>query len=77
VSYSDRDEIAKLDQHLLSTSAAAEVVAVAGIAPEDVVLDIGAGAGALTATALCGRPQRIYAVEIDRRFSSRLDPLAR
>lgn len=52
-------------QHLLrSAILAAELVADAGIGPDDVVLEIGAGRGRLT-SALARTARRVVAVEID------------
>jgi 23S rRNA (adenine-N6)-dimethyltransferase len=49
--------------HRLTDAAARRVVADAGIRPGDLVVDIGAGAGALTAP-LVGRGARVIAVEL-------------
>jgi 23S rRNA (adenine-N6)-dimethyltransferase len=57
-------------QHFLRTSAlAAELVADAGIGPDDLVLDIGAGSGRLTA-ALGARARRVLAIELDPRWAA-------
>jgi 23S rRNA (adenine-N6)-dimethyltransferase len=57
-------------QHFLRTSTlAAELVADAGIGPDDLVLDIGAGSGRLTA-ALGARARRVVAVELDPRWAT-------
>ena len=59
-------------QHLLrSDLLAAELVAHAGIGPGDLVLEIGAGTGRLTA-ALAHVARRVVAVEIDERFVTAL-----
>lgn len=59
-------------RHFLRSSAlAAEIVRAAGIAPGDVVLDIGAGAGALTA-ALVRAGADAIAIELDPLLAARL-----
>jgi 23S rRNA (adenine-N6)-dimethyltransferase len=61
-------ELRTSGQHLLrSDLLAAELVAHAGIEPGDLVLEIGAGAGRLTA-ALAQTARRVVAVELDERF---------
>jgi len=56
---------------LRSSKLAAELVRAARIQPNDLVLDLGAGTGVLTAAlAHCG--VRVVAVEIDRELASRL-----
>ena len=59
-------------QHFLRSSAlAAEIVRDATICPDELVLDIGAGSGRLTAPlALAAR--QVVAVELDRRWAARL-----
>ncbi|GAB3765093.1 rRNA adenine N-6-methyltransferase family protein [Microlunatus parietis] len=56
-----------LDQHLLDPGLAADLVAGAELTRDDVVLDIGAGTGALTAAILRQRPRAVIAVEPDPR----------
>jgi 16S rRNA (adenine1518-N6/adenine1519-N6)-dimethyltransferase len=64
------------DQHLLVDDGAVErVVDGAGVRSDDVVLDLGAGAGALT-EALAARARHVHAIEIDRRFQPVLDALS-
>ena len=59
-------------RHFLRSSAlAAEIVRAAGIAPGDVVWDVGAGAGALTA-ALVRAGAETIAIELDPLLASRL-----
>jgi 23S rRNA (adenine-N6)-dimethyltransferase len=59
-------------QHFLRTSAlAAELVADAGIGANDLVLDIGAGSGRLTAQ-LAIRARQVVAIELDPRWAERL-----
>lgn len=59
-------------QHFLRTSAlAAELVADAGIGANDLVLDIGAGSGRLTAQ-LALRARQVVAIELDPRWAARL-----
>jgi 23S rRNA (adenine-N6)-dimethyltransferase len=59
-------------QHLLRSEVlAAEVVAAAGIGPDDVVLEIGAGRGRLT-LALARAARSVVAVEIDAGFVAAL-----
>ena len=53
-------------RHLLHPADATAVVAAAGIRPGDLVLDLGAGHGALTAP-LADAGARVIAVELDRR----------
>ena len=61
-------------RHFLRSSAlAAEIVRAAGIAPGDLVLDIGAGAGALTA-ALVRAGAETVAIELDPELAARLRP---
>lgn len=56
-----------LDQHLLDPAVAQTLVAAVPVSPEDVVLDLGAGTGALTDAILHRRPRRVIAVEPDPR----------
>jgi 16S rRNA (adenine1518-N6/adenine1519-N6)-dimethyltransferase len=59
---------AALDQHLLvRTAVVDELVALADVGPDDVVLDVGSGAGVIAAT-LATRCARVLAVELDPRF---------
>ena len=59
-------------QHLLRSAAvAAELVRDAGVGPDDLVLEVGAGEGRLT-TPLASRARHIIAVELDPRFADRL-----
>ena len=59
-------------QHFLRSRALAdELVRDAGIGPSDVVLDLGAGSGRLTA-ALAARACRVVAVELDPHWAGRL-----
>lgn len=60
-------------QHLLRSDAiAAELVEQAGIGPDELVLEIGAGLGRLTAP-LARSAAHVVAVEIDERFAAHLD----
>lgn len=60
-------------QHVLRTSAlAAELVRDARVGPDDLVLDLGAGTGRLTAE-LARVARRVLAVELDPRLAARLD----
>jgi 16S rRNA (adenine1518-N6/adenine1519-N6)-dimethyltransferase len=57
-----------LGQNFMVTPGALQQMAdAAGIGPDDAVLEIGAGLGALT-EALAGRARRVVAVELDERF---------
>jgi 23S rRNA (adenine-N6)-dimethyltransferase len=59
-------------QHFLRTQAlAAELVRETGVGPEDLVLDLGAGSGRLTAE-LAGAADRVLAVELDPHWAERL-----
>jgi 23S rRNA (adenine-N6)-dimethyltransferase len=59
-------------QHALASAGlAARLVADAGIQPGDIVVDIGAGAGALT-RALAARGATVLAIELDGRLARRL-----
>jgi 23S rRNA (adenine-N6)-dimethyltransferase len=59
-------------QHFIrSASLAAELVRDADIRPNDLVLDLGAGSGRLTA-ALIAQTERVIAVELDARLAERL-----
>lgn len=69
-------DIDLLDQHFLTDPMIARaVVDAASITADDVVTDLGAGAGILTRAALDDQPARVIAVEIDRRCRRWLDPL--
>jgi 23S rRNA (adenine-N6)-dimethyltransferase len=59
-----------LGQHFLRPSVAADIVARAGVHPGDLVVELGAGTGALT-EALARRAGRVVAVEIDPKLASR------
>jgi 16S rRNA (adenine1518-N6/adenine1519-N6)-dimethyltransferase len=62
----------KLGQHFLVHPATAEkIVAATRIRPNDIVLEIGAGLGALT-IPVARRAARVYAVETDRRITGLL-----
>jgi 23S rRNA (adenine-N6)-dimethyltransferase len=59
-------------QHFLRTQAlAAELVRDAGVGPDELVLDLGAGGGRLT-TALADAARRVLAVELDMRWAAHL-----
>ena len=61
-----------LGRHLLGSSAfAARIVAEAGIEPTDLVFDVGAGTGTLTA-ALAARGAHVVAIEIDAALAAGL-----
>jgi 23S rRNA (adenine-N6)-dimethyltransferase len=57
--------------HLLANDWAATLVAEAGISPGDLVLDVGAGRGALTAPLL-GRTARVVAIELHPQRAAQL-----
>ena len=61
----------RLGQHFLRASAVSRLMAAIGPKPEDVFLEIGAGAGALT-LPLAARCRRIVAVELDPGLAQRL-----
>jgi len=62
----------QLGQHFLRHPAAAEkIVAATQIRPDDIVLEIGAGLGALT-IPVARKAARVYAVETDRRITGLL-----
>jgi 23S rRNA (adenine-N6)-dimethyltransferase len=59
-------------QHFLRSSAlAAEIVRASGVGPRDLVLDLGAGSGALTAS-LARVARKVVAVELDPRLAAQL-----
>lgn len=58
-------------QHFLRTAFAAELVRAAGVRPDDVVVDVGAGSGRLT-SELARVARRVVAVELDPALASRL-----
>ena len=58
-------------QHFLKSDLAAQLVRDAGVAGDDLVVDIGAGTGRLTAE-LARAAGRVIAVEIDPRFRAKL-----
>ncbi len=66
-----RQRRAELSQHFLHAAAAAEIVQATSISHSDLVVEIGAGRGALT-KALLHRTQRITAVELDTFLAARL-----
>jgi 16S rRNA A1518/A1519 N6-dimethyltransferase RsmA/KsgA/DIM1 with predicted DNA glycosylase/AP lyase activity len=71
-------DTARLDQHLLtSRHAIRTLVDSAQLTRHDIVADLGAGTGQVTRELLSRRPAKTYAVEIDSRFQSFLEPLAR
>jgi 23S rRNA (adenine-N6)-dimethyltransferase len=58
-------------QHFLRPEIARRVVAHAGVGPDDLVLDLGAGTGALT-LPLAGVAGRVVAIERDAKLARRL-----
>ncbi len=64
-----------LSQHLLKDkNLLNKLVKLAGIGPDDVVIEIGAGQGDLT-RALIPQARFVHAIELDRQFKESLDPL--
>ena len=61
--------------HLVDRNVLGAIVAQAAVAPDDVVLEVGAADGQLT-RPLLERAALVHAFEIDRRYWSRLDRLA-
>jgi len=49
----------------------------AAVGPNDIIMEIGPGKGMLTRHLLDAVPHRLFAIEIDRRFSTDLSPLER
>jgi 16S rRNA A1518/A1519 N6-dimethyltransferase RsmA/KsgA/DIM1 with predicted DNA glycosylase/AP lyase activity len=60
-----------LHQHFLTQAAARQMVAAAGIQPDDAVMEPGAGGGALV-EALLERGARVLAIEIDQKLATAL-----
>jgi 23S rRNA (adenine-N6)-dimethyltransferase len=58
-------------QHFLRPDVARQLVAAAGVRPDDLVLDLGAGTGVLTAL-LAARAARVVAIERDPKLARRL-----
>jgi 23S rRNA (adenine-N6)-dimethyltransferase len=58
-------------QHFLRQTVAAELVRESGVGPDDLVLDLGAGGGRLTAE-LAATARRVVAVEVDPRLARQL-----
>lgn len=67
----------RLDQHFLDTETARTLVASAPLTASDVVLEVGAGTGILTAAILTASPAAVIAVETDDRCRPYLSPLQR
>lgn len=67
----------RLDQHFLDTETAHTLVAAGQVTNSDVVLEIGAGTGILTAAILSASPAAVIAVETDDRCRPYLSPLQR
>ena len=67
----------RLGQHfLVDQNIVRKIVAAASLQPHEIVLEIGPGRGILT-RALCGRAQRVLAIEVDRSLGDTLkDALA-
>jgi 16S rRNA (adenine1518-N6/adenine1519-N6)-dimethyltransferase len=66
-----------LSQHLLKDkNLLNKLVRLAGIGPDDVVVEIGAGKGDLT-RCIIPRARFLHAIELDRQFKGFLDPLER
>ena len=64
-----------LSQHLLKDkNLLNKLVRLAGIGPDDVVIEIGAGQGDLT-RALIPQARFVHAIELDRQFKESLEPL--
>jgi 16S rRNA (adenine1518-N6/adenine1519-N6)-dimethyltransferase len=61
--------------HLVDANTLASIVRMAAVRPDDVVLEVGAAAGALT-EQLASRARVVHGFEIDRRFRPRLEQLA-
>jgi 16S rRNA (adenine1518-N6/adenine1519-N6)-dimethyltransferase len=68
--------VARLGQNFLADpNLLAAIVRDAGLEPDDVVLEVGAGEGALS-ERLAARAAHLHAIEIDRRLEPALAPLA-
>ncbi len=66
-----------LSQHLLKDkNLLNKLVKLAGIGPDDVVIEIGAGKGDLT-RSIIPRARFVHAVELDKQFAGSLEPLER
>ena len=66
-----------LGQHFLVDDNILRVIErLAGLAPDDVVLEVGPGLGVLT-RFLAGRVAHVHAIEVDRRLSEQLDGIER